>query len=1005
MLLSISVLSGMMFSFNEPIDTNEIILVLDLSHRTRNSYRDASNDPTTAFERQSINQFVTDTLNQSDGNFRIGIVTFGKNPVLAAAPSTDVVEIDRAFQAHMQRPTLNQRNRDALAADQAVIRHNDNRAQGYRPDDRATNIEAALRFAREQFNDTRGARIVLVTDGFETDGSAESIIIGMAVAGIRIDVVSLTSPVGNEFLIRDIVLPNFIPEVDEVVNIGITVQSSIPVPTPAQLVLHNNGIEVAREIIEVSYGTWPHDISHAFTTTGSQILEATIICLADDEAWFSDGIEYNNTFFSFFFLETFDSILIIYQNNEEMTRLYDMLDISGSFSSVTSVHIDLVPIELRWLRNFDKIILANVGNIDMTNRALSDGLHRDAFVRELHRYVYELGGGLLVLGGDREGYTIVGWEREDPNDENNHNMVPIREWGYVSNVFNRSDTAGRLFQTMLPVTIEDWTAPLAVAIVVDISGSMAANDVFRPDWNRLDLAKVAAETALDALIPRDYVVVIAFDTGARLMTARPFDPTRGMRNVGSELSTIRSAINDLTLGGGTSYMAALQMARDQLLMVDHVAARHILFFTDGQPNHDVSLATDLINEMYNEEGITLSGIGIRGTFDIVRQMADAGRGHSFPVFYQDDVMRLPHDMFMEIARVRANIPESEPFFASVTTNERLEITDDMITNGALPVLLANFYGVRERNLTAEERTNRDFQVILSGPHRVPVYSRWNFGAGRVGALSTNILFEGTLDRPNYFEGNEISLQFLINALRMIAPTEYIGEEQIEIRITEDNFSRHINLFTSLEDSQNDNFVVEIVRLTDPVGTQNPGSMSVLGYDVIERLTMSTVNARFSFTIETPGVYEIRVAQVVPNAPEDLADITDEHIRWRQTRRTIFSYSLEYDVFRCPDEADALLRRIAYLGNGIMINDPRTAAYLSNGMINNRAVDEGIVGGYGIANIFMGFDTHRDAYIDPRLVFIIIAISLFVIDIAVRKFKWKWPWEMVKDRKKKLELAK
>ena len=38
--------------------------------------------------------------------------------------------------------------------------------------------------------------------------------------------------------------------------------------------------------------------------------------------------------------------------------------------------------------------------------------------------------------------------------------------------------------------------------------------------------------------------------------------------------------------------------------------------------------------------------------------------------------------------------------------------------------------------------------------------------------------------------------------------------------------------------------------------------------------------------------------------------------------------------------------------------------------------------------------------DPRLPFIIIALTLFLLDIAVRKFKFKWPHEIVRDYKAK-----
>ena len=50
-------------------------------------------------------------------------------------------------------------------------------------------------------------------------------------------------------------------------------------------------------------------------------------------------------------------------------------------------------------------------------------------------------------------------------------------------------------------------------------------------------------------------------------------------------------------------------------------------------------------------------------------------------------------------------------------------------------------------------------------------------------------------------------------------------------------------------------------------------------------------------------------------------------------------------------------------------------------------------------------TYRHIHIDPRLPFIIIAIVLFLLDIAVRKFKWKWPHEIIRDYKSKKDIER
>ena len=41
---------------------------------------------------------------------------------------------------------------------------------------------------------------------------------------------------------------------------------------------------------------------------------------------------------------------------------------------------------------------------------------------------------------------------------------------------------------------------------------------------------------------------------------------------------------------------------------------------------------------------------------------------------------------------------------------------------------------------------------------------------------------------------------------------------------------------------------------------------------------------------------------------------------------------------------------------------------------------------------------RHISLDPRILFSIIIIVLFLLDIAVRKFKWKWLHEIIRDKR-------
>ena len=42
--------------------------------------------------------------------------------------------------------------------------------------------------------------------------------------------------------------------------------------------------------------------------------------------------------------------------------------------------------------------------------------------------------------------------------------------------------------------------------------------------------------------------------------------------------------------------------------------------------------------------------------------------------------------------------------------------------------------------------------------------------------------------------------------------------------------------------------------------------------------------------------------------------------------------------------------------------------------------------------------------DPRVLFSILIIVMFLLDVAVRKFKFKWPHEIVRDHREKKRMA-
>ena len=93
----------------------------------------------------------------------------------------------------------------------------------------------------------------------------------------------------------------------------------------------------------------------------------------------------------------------------------------------------------------------------------------------------------------------------------------------------------------------------------------------------------------------------------------------------------------------------------------------------------------------------------------------------------------------------------------------------------------------------------------------------------------------------------------------------------------------------------------------------------------------------------------------------------------------FAYSAEYDISKDADETAMreVMSDIAAKGKGALVAD------------NDDPVE-----------IFEEIVISFARKFDPRYLFIIIAIVLFLADIAVRKFKFKWPHEIIREHREK-----
>lgn len=145
-VMSVCLLAGMTFRYQVPNSRNEVILLVDVSDSGARSEEDK-------------NAFVRSVIDGNDLSCRLGIVTFGYDQVYAAELSDDS---DGMYEQY-------------LRAD--------------RPNTSGTDMASALRYASRLFTNPESAKIILLSDGAETDGAAASVIRSVVSEGISVDTV------------------------------------------------------------------------------------------------------------------------------------------------------------------------------------------------------------------------------------------------------------------------------------------------------------------------------------------------------------------------------------------------------------------------------------------------------------------------------------------------------------------------------------------------------------------------------------------------------------------------------------------------------------------------------------------------------------------------------------------------------------------------------------------------------------------------------------------------
>lgn len=838
-VLAVLVLSGITFEYDTPNDENEILLLVDASYSTEKV-------------GNRIDDFVKDVIDYSDKRYKVGVVTFGYDQVYAAPLSYNGDEVYSRY-----------------------------RESGL-PDTSATDLESALTYARSLLKYPETSKIVIVSDGAETDGRAVSVIRTIAADGVHVDTKYIDGEAMPEVEIVSVAMPERTPSVGSPFSVVVTVRGSYA--CQSIITMYDNGEEVTSLELTVAEGSTTFSLPHTFTRDGMHVLTFEI---APDGDYLSE----NNVYTSYVYIDTFDKLLILESNDGESDAFAALLEEAGYKVTVADVHEQgETHNSLAALCAFDEVIMMNVANADMP-----EGLDE-----LLNAYVYSVGGGMFTVGGNK-----------------------IDEDGSVTaNMYNRDDMFGTLYQRMLPVQAIDYKPPLGLQIVIDRSGSMSGD--------RLDAAKDGAFAAVDALSERDWCGIISFDTDFNVH----LDMTRATHK-----SELREAISEITLGGGTTYTQAIQAAGESLGKLFDAKKKHVIFITDGAPSDKPEQYLEAVKAL-REAGITVSVVGIKiaensTTAAAMEELAQEGGG----VFYRVSDLEKLRDVLRDdltTDTVSQYVPEEFIPVIEAHIPAMADLPDE------LP-MLGGYYGTKLKNGAT--------QVVVG--EFVPIYAEWEYGAGMVGSFMCDL--NGAADSWSLgFMNDPIGVQFLTQVVKSLLPSNSVRPTDIALELREQNYRNQMSIFTTLREGQK--LDVTVFKSSDDGESETVVQTFTAGVkEDYSRVNIVTMEA---------GVYRILVEK--KNASGNVLSSA-----WIYKA---FAYSKEYDVFVDKLANRAALDELATLGKGNAIEVA--------------------------SEVYIDFVDKVHKVVDPRLAMIIIALILFLLDIAVRKFKFKWPHELIKDYKDK-----
>ncbi|KAA3645637.1 MAG: VWA domain-containing protein [Chloroflexi bacterium] len=476
-----------------------------------------------------------------------------------------------------------------------------------------TNIGEAVQLALALYPSDAARRLVILSDGGNTQGDAVSAAELAAASGVEILYVPFENQVGDEALVTDVSTPASLNE-GEQFDLTFTVEASQATQATVRVLA---GTEVVHEALyDLDRGE--QSFSIPLTAGEPGFVNYSVQLISNNDSYYQ-----NNELASFSRVSGPPKILVVAPpageeigfrgetRPDEVSALLNVLETSNmTYDQVTPGRS---PSDLATLSEYSSIILVDVPARELSQRQME----------AMRSYVRDLGGGLIAIGGPTS--FGVGGYFQTPLEE----ILPVE----------------------MQIKDEVRRPTLTILFVIDRSGSMSSTS---GGETKIDLAKEASIRSVRLMAPFDKVGVILFDENASWVVP--------ISEVGDGDAAV-NAIGTIRSGGGTDILAGLQLMAEDL-PADDSQVKHVVLLTDGGANEQG--IPELVEEMFTQYGITLTSVGIGAdAASFLADIAELGGGR---FYFAPNPASIPSIFTEETTLASRAYLVEEPFFPALRSN-------------------------------------------------------------------------------------------------------------------------------------------------------------------------------------------------------------------------------------------------------------------------------------------------------------------------------------------------